>query len=59
MITIAAVALVSLVGLLFASMAIAPVLIESGRSRVGPRASLVLVETSADPAGSMEQSRAA
>ena len=55
MITIAAVALVSLVALLFASMAIAPVLIESRT----PKASLVLVETSADPAGSMEHSRAA
>jgi len=63
MITIAAVALVSLVALLFASMAIAPVLIESrtpkASSKASSKASLVLVETSADSAGSMEHSRAA
>lgn len=59
MITIAAVVLVSLVALLFASMAIAPVLIESGRSRVSTKASLVLIETNADPTGSMEHPRAA
>ncbi len=59
MMTIAAVALVSLVALLFASMAIAPVLIESMTPRASPKASLVLVETNADPAGSMEHSRAA
>jgi len=59
MITIAAVVLVSLVGLLFAAMAIAPVLIESRTPRVSPKAGLVLIETNADPTGDIEHPRAA
>lgn len=59
MIAIVAVALVALVALLFASMAIAPVLIESRTPKASSKASLVLVESSADSAVSMEHSRAA
>lgn len=47
MITVAAVALVTIVGLLFASMAIAPLLIESGTPKTRSKATLALVKSPA------------
>lgn len=58
MITIIAIALVTLVGLLFASMALAPLLIESERPPARPRTRLVLVEAMTDRQGE-EHPRAA
>lgn len=61
MFTIVTIALVFLFGLLFASMAIVPVLIESEPARSGARsrASSVLVKQPANPASEPELPRAA
>lgn len=59
MITIAVIVLVSLVGLLFASMAIAPALIEANATKPNPGATLVLIESPATHVGDVEHSRAA
>ncbi len=59
MITLAVIALIAIVGLLFAAMAIAPVLIESGQAGTSERASLVLVESPIGRIDDAEHSRAA
>lgn len=59
MITIVAIAIITLVGLLFASMAIAPILIEIEQPRASSRASLVLVEQPARPTAEIEHPEAA
>ncbi|MEJ7901391.1 MAG: hypothetical protein WKF63_06055 [Thermomicrobiales bacterium] len=59
MFTIVAIALVLFFGLLFASMAIAPVLIESNLAKPSSRGGLVLVAQPANPATDVQHREAA
>ncbi len=59
MMTIAVIALVSLVGLLFTFMAVAPALFEATASKAESHADLVLIEPATLNAGDMEHPRAA